>query len=55
MEHDVFYITKERFLKLGIDPREAISYLENKKAITVNPVHVKALQILKEKPVVQTS
>lgn len=55
MEKDNLYITQELLSKLGIDPEEAISYLLNKEAITINPVHVKALHVLKEKPAVQTS
>lgn len=36
------------FVYLGIDPMEAIKYIENKRAINLNPAHVKALQILKQ-------
>jgi hypothetical protein len=55
MDKDIFYINSEYLLKLGIDPKEAVEYLDNKKAITVNPVHVKALQVLKQKPAVPSS
>jgi hypothetical protein len=55
METNVFYITSESLIKLGIDPKEGIEYLENKKAITINPVHVRALLLLKQKPAVASS
>lgn len=55
MEKGIFYINGESLLRLGIDPIEAVRYLENKKAITINPVHVKAHQILKKQPMVPSS
>jgi hypothetical protein len=54
MEQDVLYITAETLIKLGITVDESIEYLESKKALTVNPVHVKALQVLKQKPLVSS-
>lgn len=47
MEKNIFNINSESLQKLGIDTIAGVDYLENKKAITVNPVHVRALQILK--------
>jgi len=54
MEQDVLYISAETLIKLGITVNESIKYLECKKAITINPVHVKALQVLKQKPLVSS-
>lgn len=48
-----FKITHESFLELGIHPYEAVEYLENKKAITINPIHVTALLLLRQ-PVVSS-
>lgn len=48
-------IRARALLRLGIDPQEGIDYLENKQAVTINPVHVKALQVLKQKPAVASS
>lgn len=39
------------FVYLEIDPMEAVRYLENKRAIHMNPAHVKAHQILKQQVV----
>lgn len=50
---DVFQINCESLLELGIDPQEAIEYLERKRALTLNPAHVMALHILK-KPLVHS-
>lgn len=55
MDKDVLVIDRETFIKLGIHPQEAIDYILNKKATTLNPVDVKALQVLKRKPVVPAS
>lgn len=52
---ETFYISRESLLKLGIEPKEAIEYIENKRATTINPVHVKALQILKKQESVASS
>ncbi|MDB5054997.1 MAG: hypothetical protein JWM44_3047 [Bacilli bacterium] len=52
---DTFNINHDSLSRLGINPKEGVIYLENKLAITINPVHVRALQILKKKPAVQTS
>lgn len=44
----VVQITGELLLKLGITPEEGVEYLENKMAIDMSPVHVKAHQLLKQ-------
>jgi len=44
-----FSITRETLTMIGVDPEDAISYLENKKAIDMNPNHVMALHKLKNK------
>jgi hypothetical protein len=46
-QKDTFYINREAFIRLSIDPKEAVEYLENKEAIDMNPAHVKALGLLK--------
>lgn len=55
MQKDTFDINHESLMKLNIDPKEAVMYLENKLTTTINPVHVKALHLLKQKPPVPTS
>ncbi|GCL71751.1 hypothetical protein PN4B1_16560 [Paenibacillus naphthalenovorans] len=55
MKKDILFLTRENLIKLGIDPKEGIEYLETKKAITVNPSHVKALDVLKQRPAVPSS
>lgn len=50
MNNDVL-ISHETLKKLNIDSEEAIEYLEGKKAIEINPIHVMALQTLKRRPV----
>lgn len=52
MEKDNFYINHVFFKILGIDPQSGVEYLESKKASTIEPVHVKALEVLKKKPLV---
>lgn len=52
---DAFHINCESLKRLGIDPRDGVTYLENKEVMTLNPVHVIALQVLRGKPAVQTS
>lgn len=47
-------ITSELLLSLGIDPEEGVMYLESKDAVDMNPVHVRAVQLLRE-PVVSSS
>lgn len=42
------FIDSESLLTLGINPQEGVEYLENKKAIDMDPVHVKAHQKLKQ-------
>lgn len=54
MKKDTVYITAKMLLKLGITPEEAIDYLNNKKAVTIKPIHVKALQVLKQTPLVSS-
>lgn len=48
MEKDTLYIDRKTLLKLGIFPKEAIEYIEHKKAKDIHPVHVKTLLILRE-------
>lgn len=48
-------IDSDLLSKIGIEPTDGIEYIENKKVTDLNPVHVKALQILKQKPVVASS
>jgi hypothetical protein len=55
MKKDVFRINREYLEIFGIDPQEGIDYLENKKAIEMNPNHVKVHAILKQKPLVSSS
>lgn len=50
-----YYINRDTFLKLGINPNEAVRYLESKEAAEIHPCHVKAVQILKHWPVVASS
>lgn len=47
----VGYINCEFLRYLGIDPEEGVLYLESKKAIDMNPVHIKAHQLLKQQVV----
>lgn len=47
-DKETFIINSENLIKLGIEPEEAIEYLENKCATTIAPAHVKALIILRE-------
>lgn len=51
MKQGTVQINSNTFLKLGIDPKEAIDYLERKKAVTLSPAHVIGLQILKQQTV----
>jgi len=55
MKKVTFDINRESLLRLGIDPEEGILYLESKNANDLNPAHVKALQILKQKPTIASS
>lgn len=56
MKKDVFKISREYLEIFGIDPQEGIDYLENKKAIDMNPNHVRVHAILKQqKPLVSSS
>lgn len=55
MEKDIFWINRDSLIKLGIDPQEGVTYLESKLATTINPVHVKALDVLKQRPAVPSS
>lgn len=54
MNKKTININIENLRKLNIDPQEAVEYLENKEALTINPVHVKAILILRE-PAVASS
>jgi hypothetical protein len=54
VEKDTLLINQETLSMMGLDISEAIKYLETKKAIDMNPVHVKALVLLKQKPAVAT-
>jgi hypothetical protein len=51
VEKYLFVIDSEMFLFLGIDPGEAVKYLENKRAKDIEPVHVIALLLLKQQAV----
>ena len=55
MDKNIFDLTQENLLKLGIDPCKGIEYLQNKDAATINPIHVHAIQFLKQKPAVASS
>lgn len=55
MSHVNFYICRNTLTKLGIDPQEAIRYLECKNAVDMNPAHVKALIILRNRPNIASS
>lgn len=52
MGKDNFYINHDFFKILGIDPQNGVKYLESKDASTIDPVHVKALEVLKKMPLV---
>lgn len=52
---DIYIINRDTFLRLGIDPQEAIDYLLNKQAIHMDAVHIKAVQVLKQMPLVHSS
>lgn len=41
-------INVETFLNLGIDPKEGVSHVENKKASEIDPPHVIGLLILRQ-------
>jgi hypothetical protein len=43
----VVYIDCELLILLGIDPEEAVKYLESKDGVDISPVHVNAHRILK--------
>jgi hypothetical protein len=43
-----FDINCDSIIELGIEIKEAVEYLEKKKASTIHPVHVKALLLLKQ-------
>jgi hypothetical protein len=51
MEKGTVYINRETLLILGVCPDEAIRAILNKKAIDIHPYHVKALEVLKPRPV----
>lgn len=51
---DFFDINCLMMIKLEISPEECVEYLENKEAVTIHPVHVKALLILRH-PAVASS
>lgn len=51
----IFDIRNRTMFGLGIDPQEGIDHLERKMAVTINPVHVRALEVLKQKPAVASS
>lgn len=56
MTKEKFIINSEYLRILGIDPEEGIEYLESKKTVTIDPIHVIALQILKQsRPMVASS
>jgi hypothetical protein len=55
MEKHIFCINQESLRIFGVDPQEGIDYLESKKAITIDPVHVTSLQVLKQNPLVAYS
>lgn len=44
---DMFDINRETLRKIYVDPDRGVEYLLNKKAININPAHVKALDVLK--------
>lgn len=52
---DVFIINQEYLRIFGIDPEEGVRYLESKEASTIDPIHVTALGVLKQKPLVASS
>jgi hypothetical protein len=52
---DTFYINPESLRKLGTDPAAGVNYLLSKMAVTINPAHVKTLQVLREQPSVASS
>lgn len=48
-------INDEVLKRLNINPNEIVEYIENKKAITLKPIHVKAHYFWKNHPAVPTS
>lgn len=55
MEKHIFCINQESLRIFGVDPQEGIDYIESKNAITIDPIHVIALRVLKQKPLVASS
>lgn len=55
MKKDTVYINRETIVKLGIDPNDAVAYLENKNALDMNPTHIKCLLLLKRQNAVSSS
>lgn len=51
MIKDLLIIDAEAFNQLGIDVKEVLEYIENKKAIALKPIHVNSYQYLKEQTV----
>lgn len=55
MGKDELIIDAAVFKELGIGKDEVIEYLENKKATSMKPIHIKAYHFLKNQPVVSSS
>lgn len=55
MNNCIFYINRDTFLKIGIDPQEAIDYILELEAMDLRPVHVRALQYLQQQPAISSS
>lgn len=55
MERKKWIIDQELLKDMGINPEEGVKHLENKKANTIEPVHVIAHQILKQQPMVASN
>lgn len=54
-EETILIIDVLVFEGLGIDKEEVIEYIENKHAISIKPIHVKAYHFLKNQPAVTSS
>lgn len=55
IEKELMIIDADALKRLNISVNEVVEYLENKKAMTLKPVHVKAHQYWKSHPAVSSS
>lgn len=55
MAKDEVIINADTFKSLNIEMKEVIEYLENKKMLSMKPIHIKAYHYLKNQPAVASS